>query len=111
MQHHITAIAVASFAVAVTTGASAAAGPWDPEDGRHVDQQQIEPWPDEGSGYPGYADPAPQPVESVGPTTTLDSTSVALGAMGGIALGGAALAVTLVVHRRRDHLESRTLLD
>jgi len=31
----------------------------------------------------------------------LDATSVALGALGGIALGGAALGITLVIERRR----------
>lgn len=33
----------------------------------------------------------------------VDVTSAALGALGGIALGGAGLAVTLGVQRRRDH--------
>ena len=32
----------------------------------------------------------------------LDSTSVALGALGGIALGGAALGITLIIERRRN---------
>ncbi|MEV5965036.1 hypothetical protein AB0L70_24930 [Kribbella sp. NPDC051952] len=40
-----------------------------------------------------------QPVEQ--PRSGLDTTSVALGALGGIALGGAALGVTLVIERRR----------
>jgi hypothetical protein len=33
----------------------------------------------------------------------LDATSVALGVLGGIALGGAGLGVSLAVQRRRDH--------
>jgi hypothetical protein len=82
-------------------------------------------WPDEGTGYPGYGDPSPMgtvpdgwPDEGTGypgyadqssPTGTgsnqgLDTTSVALGALGGIALGGAGLGITLVVQRRRDHV-------
>lgn len=37
----------------------------------------------------------------------LDVTSAALGALGGIALGGAGLGVTLGVQRRRDHAAAR----
>jgi hypothetical protein len=59
-------------------------------------------WPDEGTGYPGFADqPSPTSTE---PNQGLDPTSVALGALAGIALGGAGLGVALVVKRRRDHV-------
>ena len=103
MNHRITAIAVIpfAFASAFATVVPATAGPGDPQP-----TQQVEPWPDEGSGYPGYADqPAtgPAPVEPVNQATALDTTSIALGALGGIALGGAALGITLGVQRRRDH--------
>ena len=33
----------------------------------------------------------------------LEATSVALGALGGIALAGAGLGITLDIQRRRDH--------
>ncbi|MFI7067527.1 hypothetical protein ACIBL3_41485 [Kribbella sp. NPDC050124] len=62
----------------------------------------VEPWPDEGVGYPGYADSAAPPAESINQASALDTTSVVLGALGGIALGGAALGITLVVQRRHD---------
>jgi hypothetical protein len=100
--------------------------PWDTETPHHPAQIQTDIWPDEGTGYPGYAIQPPQlvpadwPDESGGypiypdpvpPTTTkshqtLDTTSVALGALAGIALGGAALTLTLAVQRRRDTTES-----
>ena len=77
-------------------------------------------WPDEGSGYPGYGDesssrtaPDQRPpnypaydqdlIRPVEQRNGLDTTSVALGAVGGMALGGAALGITLGVQRRRDH--------
>ena len=124
MNHRITAIAVIpfAFAFAFATVGPATASPGDPQPTQQVEPwpdegsgypgyadqptQQVEPWPDEGSGYPGYADqPAtrPAPVEPVNQGTALDTTSIALGALGGIALGGAALGITLGVQRRRDH--------
>ena len=56
-------------------------------------------------GPPNYPDYAPQdPISPAAePTSGLDTTSVALGALGGIALGGAGLGITLGVQRRRDH--------
>ena len=42
---------------------------------------------------------ATAPVQDDG----LDANSVALGALGGIALGGAGLAIALGTQRRRDH--------
>jgi hypothetical protein len=57
-------------------------------------------------GPPNYPSYDPQyetklfpPVERS--KSGLDTTSVALGALGGIALGGAALGITLVIERRR----------
>ncbi|TCO35610.1 hypothetical protein EV652_101494 [Kribbella steppae] len=101
MNHRITAIAVIPFAFAFATAAPATASPWDPT----PTPQQVEPWPDEGSGYPGYADQQ-VPAETVNQVTALHATSVALGAIGGITLAGAALGITLAVQRRRDHLPS-----
>jgi hypothetical protein len=56
-------------------------------------------------GPPNYPSYDPQieaklfpPVER---KSGLDTTSVALGALGGIALGGAALGITLTIERRR----------
>ncbi|MEU4295186.1 hypothetical protein AB0E63_43790 [Kribbella sp. NPDC026596] len=51
--------------------------------------------------YPNY-DPQYE-VSPVEQDSGLDTTSVALGALGGIALGGAGLGITLGVQRRRDH--------
>jgi len=56
-------------------------------------------WPDEGTGYAGYADQSSQ--TSTEPSQGLDTTSVALGVLGSIALGGAGLAIALVIQRRR----------
>ncbi|TCC61302.1 hypothetical protein E0H73_18890 [Kribbella pittospori] len=101
MKHRSIAIAVVLFGIALGTAAPATASPWEPN---RTQTQQVDPWPDEGTGYPGYADPtpAPAPPESVGRTTALDTNSVALGALGGISLGAVALGVTLIVLRRRD---------
>ncbi|WP_406055320.1 hypothetical protein [Kribbella sp. NBC_00889] len=101
MKHRSMAIAVVLFGVALGTAAPATATPWQPN---QTQTQQADPWPDEGTGYPGYADPtpAPAPLDSVDRTTALDTNSVALGALGGISLGAVALGVTLVVLRRRD---------
>jgi len=53
--------------------------------------------PDGGST--SAVEPGPVPDPSSG----LDTSSIALGALGGIALGGAGLGITLGVQRRRDH--------
>jgi hypothetical protein len=50
--------------------------------------------------YPNY-DPQYQVSAPVEQGSGLDTTSVALGALGGIALGGAALGITLAVERHR----------
>jgi hypothetical protein len=103
MNHRIMAIAAIPFAFAFATAAPATASPWDPP----PTQPQVEPWPDEGVGWPGYADqPAQPPAESVNQATALETTSVALGALGGITLGGAALGITLAIQRRRNHTTS-----
>jgi hypothetical protein len=62
---------------------------------------QPEPTSSVPTPIPGPPDPNPDPGE--GTAGGLDATSVALGALGGIALGGAGLGVTLAVQRRRDH--------
>ncbi|MFI7063877.1 hypothetical protein ACIBL3_23025 [Kribbella sp. NPDC050124] len=54
------------------------------------------PWTEVPTPLPRYPEPS---VNEAG----LDATSVALGALGGIALGGAGLGITLGVQRRRDH--------
>ncbi len=63
-------------------------------------QAVFEPGP---PNYPSY-DPQDEarlfpPVEQQ--KSGLNTTSVALGALGGIALGGAALGITLIIERRR----------
>jgi hypothetical protein len=127
--HRISAIAAVPVAIAAAALATveASASPWAPDSAYQHAQVQTDGWPDEGTGYPGYGDPSPMgtvpddwPDEGKGypgyadessPTGAgshqgngLDTSSVALGAMGGIALGGAALGITLVVQRRRDHI-------
>jgi hypothetical protein len=128
INHRISAIAVLPIAVAAAAFATvqASASPWEPDSANQPAQVQTDDWPDEGRGYPGYADqPSPTalvpddwPDEGKGypgyadqpsptgavPGRGLETTSVALGALGGIAIGGAALGITLVVQRRRDHL-------
>lgn len=55
-------------------------------------------------GPPNYPQYDPQyEISPVEQKSGLDTTSVALGALGGIALGGAGLGITLGVQRRRDH--------
>jgi hypothetical protein len=49
----------------------------------------------------GGSTSSPAPIAD--PESGLDTTSVALGALGGIALGGAGLGITLGMQRRRDH--------
>ena len=45
----------------------------------------------------------PQPVPEPGPEAgSVDLSSAALGALGGLALGGAGLGITLGIQRRRD---------
>jgi hypothetical protein len=60
-------------------------------------------WPDEGSGYPGFVGETAPTGAASSPGTALDAPSVAVGALGGIALGATGLAVGLAVQRRRDH--------
>jgi hypothetical protein len=104
VNHRISAIAVlpVAFAAAALATVEASASPWEPDSAYQPAQVQTDGWPDEGSGYPGYADES-SPT-GTGSNQGLDTTSVALGALGGIALGGAGLGITLVVQRRRDHV-------
>jgi hypothetical protein len=58
-------------------------------------------------GPPNYTSYDPQEEAKLFPPVVqrksgLDTTSVALGALGGIALGGAALGITLTITRRRQ---------
>ncbi|WP_433167554.1 hypothetical protein [Kribbella sp. CA-247076] len=101
MNHRITAIAVIPFALGVATAGPAMAAEW-----QQRPMHQPVDWPDEGSGYPGSADAKPPAVETVNQATALHPTSIALGALGGITLGGAALGITLVVQHRREHVAS-----
>ncbi|TCN31656.1 hypothetical protein EV644_12681 [Kribbella orskensis] len=68
----------------------------------------FEPGP---PNYPSY-DPQDEaklfpPVEQR--NSGLDTTSVALGALGGIALGGAALGITLIIEKRRHLTALRSI--
>ena len=124
--HRTSAFAVLPVALAAAALGTieASASPWEPDSAYQPAQVQTDDWPDEGSGYPGYGNPSPMatvpsdwPDEGKGypgyadqSSTTgtgsnqgLDTTSVALGALGGIALGGAGLGITLLVQRRHDH--------
>jgi hypothetical protein len=56
--------------------------------------------------YPSY-DPQYDVSAPVAQGTGLDTTSIALGALGGIAVGGAALGITLAVERRRGQFVPR----
>ncbi|MFG1818258.1 hypothetical protein ACGFIF_31150 [Kribbella sp. NPDC049174] len=56
----------------------------------------------------GVMFPAPSPAPyATASSGGVDVSSAALGALGGIALGGAGLALTLGVQRRRDHTAAR----
>jgi hypothetical protein len=115
---HYAAAGIAVLAFAGLAAPQASASPWEPDPGSQTSPLVPSDWPDEGMGYPGYADePFDWPDEGKGwpgyadqPTgvvstqrSALDVTSVALGALGGIALGGAGLGISLAVQRRRDH--------
>ena len=125
VHQRISAIAMLPVALAAAALATveASASPWEAAAQQPVQVAQ-DTWPDEGSGYPGYGDPSPVDTvrtdwpdegtgfpaygdqslpRSIGSSRELDTTSVALGALGGIALGGVGLGITLVVQRRRDH--------
>jgi hypothetical protein len=54
---------------------------------------------------PASADVKPEtgPPAQTAKDSGLDATSIALGALGGIAFAGAGLGITLGVQRRRDH--------
>jgi hypothetical protein len=106
MKHRSAAIAAIPLVIAFGTAAPAVASPWVPD---QEQTYQVDPWPDEGVGYPGYAEPtpAPAPVAAVDQTSALDTDSVVVGALGGISLGAVALGVTLIVQRRRDNLSLR----
>jgi hypothetical protein len=101
--HAAAAVAVLPFVFAVLSAPEASARLWEPDAGSQTSPVVPFDWPDEGTGYPGYADPL-SPIGTVSnQRSALDVTSIALGALGGIALGGAGLGITLAVQRRRDH--------
>jgi hypothetical protein len=73
-------------------------------------QNAPNPAPSYEPGPPNYPNYDPQ-FEVSAPAehkSGLDTTSVALGALGGIALGGAALGITLSVERRRGQFVPRS---
>jgi hypothetical protein len=94
------------FTAVAAPAATASVIPRDP--GSMYRPAEVVPssWPDEGSGYPGYADQpaAGSQYRVVTQRDWFDTTSIALGALGGIALGGAGLGVALGLQRRRDHV-------
>jgi hypothetical protein len=57
--------------------------------------------------YPNY-DPQYEVSAPVEQGSGLETTSIALGALGGIAFGGAALGITLAVERRRGRFVPRS---
>lgn len=62
---------------------------------------QYAPEPEGGSTVRTLDPPAAAPATQAVPA--VDLSSAALGALGGIALGGVGLGVMLIVQRRRDH--------
>jgi len=103
MNHAGTAIAVSALALSAgALGATNAVATHPAENGTLPVPVAPYGQPDERTGYPGYADrSSPTSTE---PNQGLDTTSVAVGALGGIALGGAGLGIALVVQRRRTHV-------
>lgn len=83
------------FALMATTGPAAAIEAPEPSSGST--SSVTEPGP---PNYPKY-DPQYEVRPVVAQDTGLDTTSVALGALGGIALGGAGLGIALAVGRHR----------
>ncbi|MET9273649.1 hypothetical protein [Kribbella sp. NPDC003557] len=102
MNHAHTAIAVSALALAtVSLGATNAAATHPGENGVLPGPAVPYDWPNEGTGYPGYADqPSPSSTE---PNQGLDTTSVALGTLAGLALSGVGLGIGRTVQGRRDH--------
>ncbi len=92
------------LALTVTAGPAAAIALPDPP---VVVPSMAEPGPPNYPNYdPQYEVKVSSPVEQR--KSGIDTSSAVLGALGGIALGGAALGITLVVERRRHHAPLHT---
>ena len=91
-----TGVCLAVVSVTIPAGASVM-----PDDPPVAASTVPAPGYDHTYNYPNY-DPRydVQPVEH---SDSIHTTSVALGALGGIALAGAGLGITLGLQRRRDH--------
>ena len=81
-------VAGAALSAALMTIAAPALAQLPPEPGGGGIEQTVEP------------QPVPAPVPAPG---SVDLSSAALGALGGLALGGAGLGITLGIQRRREH--------
>jgi hypothetical protein len=92
---------VAASWLAVTVMTPAVAAPLESTAAAHT-VSASNPGPPNYPNYdPRYEVPRTESVVAQG--NGLETTSVALGALGGIALAGAGLGLTLGVQRRRDH--------
>jgi hypothetical protein len=88
------------LALMATTGPAAAVEP--PEPGGTSGSSATLPGP---PNYPEY-DPRYELAPVAKQDTGIDTSSAALGALGGIALGGAGLGIALAVSRRHHHPQS-----
>jgi hypothetical protein len=94
------AVGGAGICLAVMATASPATANEMPEPGRAETSMTV---PESGPpNYPTY-DPQYEVSPAAEHKSGLDTTSIALGALGGIAFGGAGLGIILGVQRRRDH--------
>jgi hypothetical protein len=64
---------------------------------------QLPPEPGGGSIERTLDPPQPAPAEATQAAPAVDVSSAALGALGGIALGGVGLGIVVGLQRRRDH--------
>jgi hypothetical protein len=90
--------AVCAALVSISLPASASVSPHDPPVRAGI---PTSPSYDHTYNYPNY-DPLYE-VQPVQQSDGLDTTSVTLGALGGIALAGAGLGIAFGLQRRRDH--------
>jgi hypothetical protein len=97
------AVVPLAFAAVMVAASEASADPRQPV-AAYQDPFVPDDWPDEGTGYPGYADQSSSTGIATSQGSGLDTTSVALGVLGGIAFSGAGLGISLAVQRRRDHV-------
>jgi hypothetical protein len=80
----------AAVSVAFMTTAAPAMAQYAPEPGDVYVERPLDP-------------PLAPPPAAAQPEPAVDVSSAALGALGGIALGGVGLGITLGIQRRRDH--------